>query len=55
MEDVASELDATGGDGLFYWERAWIDNAGLGSSCEWNLMVYGTGKVFSSVAVYGEI
>jgi arabinogalactan endo-1,4-beta-galactosidase len=55
IEDVASELDAARGDELFYWEPAWIDNAGLGSSCEWDLMVDGTGKVLICVAVYGEI
>lgn len=31
MEDVASEVVAAGGNGLFYWEPAWIDNAALGS------------------------
>lgn len=26
------------GNGIFYWEPAWMDNAGLGSSCESNTM-----------------
>ncbi|KAJ5582823.1 hypothetical protein N7535_001443 [Penicillium sp. DV-2018c] len=28
----------TGGLGVYYWEPAWVDNAGLGSSCEDNLL-----------------
>jgi len=43
------------GTGLFYWEPAWIANAGLGSSCGWNLMVGDDGKVMSSLAVFGSI
>lgn len=55
MEDVASDITAAGGDGLFYWEPAWIDNAGLGSSCDSNLMVSTNGEALSSLAVFGSI
>jgi arabinogalactan endo-1,4-beta-galactosidase len=55
IEDVASEVSAAGGNGLFYWEPAWIDNAGLGSSCDYNLQVDDTGMVLSSMAVYASI
>ncbi|WPG99239.1 Arabinogalactan endo-beta-1,4-galactanase [Acrodontium crateriforme] len=55
METVASEVVAAGGDGLFYWEPMWIDNAGLGSSCEYNLMVETNGKIESSLSVFKKI
>ena len=44
-----------GGVGLFYWEPAWVDNAGLGSSCEANTMFEWPGKGLSSLSVFGEI
>lgn len=44
-----------GGVGLFYWEPAWIDNAGLGSSCPDNLMFTSNGVARSSLAVFGDI
>lgn len=58
MKEVAKRVAAVGsgrGTGLFYWEPAWIDNAGLGSSCGWNLMFGDDGKVMSSLAVYNSI
>jgi arabinogalactan endo-1,4-beta-galactosidase len=56
IKDVAAIVAATkGGVGLFYWEPAWIQNAGLGSSCEWNLMVESDGTAMSSLAVFGSI
>ena len=58
MTEVAKRVAAVPGGkgtGLFYWEPAWIDNAGLGSSCGWNLMVGDDGKVMSSLAVFGSI
>lgn len=58
MKEVAKRVSAVPngkGTGLFYWEPAWIDNAGLGSSCGWNLMVGDDGKVMSSLAVFGSI
>ncbi|KAA8610767.1 Arabinogalactan endo-beta-1 4-galactanase [Pyrenophora tritici-repentis] len=50
MKEVAKRVAAVPneGTGLFYWEPAWIDNPGLGSSCGWNLMVADDGKVMSS-------
>ncbi|KAH4112897.1 arabinogalactan endo-beta-1,4-galactanase [Parastagonospora nodorum] len=58
MKELAKRVVAVPngkGTGLFYWEPAWIDNAPLGSSCGWNLMVGDDGKVMSSLAVFGSI
>lgn len=58
MKEVAKRVAAVPngkGTGLFYWEPAWIDNAGLGSSCGWNLMFGDDGKVMGSLAVFGSI
>ncbi|USP78342.1 glycoside hydrolase family 53 protein [Curvularia clavata] len=58
MKEVAKRVAAVSGGkgtGLFYWEPAWIDNAGLGSSCGWNLMFGDDGKVMNSLAVFGSI
>lgn len=55
IRNVASIVAAAGGDGLFYWEPAWVANAGLGSSCESNVMFDGTGKALSSLAVFASI
>ncbi|KAK2761538.1 hypothetical protein FQN54_001366 [Arachnomyces sp. PD_36] len=43
------------GLGLYYWEPAWIDNAGLGSSCDNNLMVDDSGQVLESISVWSQI
>lgn len=50
-----SGLSGGKGTGLFYWEPAWIDNAGLGSSCNSNLMVDTNGKALDSLSVFGQI
>ncbi|KAG8868883.1 hypothetical protein FRB98_003163, partial [Tulasnella sp. 332] len=51
VEDVAAIVaGVSGGEGLFYWEPAWIDNASLGSSCANNLMVSSAGEALSSLA-----
>lgn len=56
IEDVAAVVAATsGGSGLFYWEPAWINNAGLGSSCDSNLMFSSSGVAYSSLAVFASI
>lgn len=41
--------------GLSYWEGAWINNAVLGSSCEWNPMFDGNGKGYDSLGVFWTI
>ncbi|KAI1498840.1 family 53 glycosyl hydrolase [Biscogniauxia marginata] len=43
------------GVGLFYWEPAWINNQGLGSSCESNTMFEWPGKALSSLNVFSTI
>ncbi|KAI1469957.1 glycoside hydrolase family 53 protein [Daldinia caldariorum] len=40
------------GNGIFYWEPAWMDNAGLGSSCESNTMFSWPGKELGSLDVF---
>ncbi|KAF2477108.1 glycosyl hydrolase 53 [Lindgomyces ingoldianus] len=57
MKTVAEKVKGIGslGTGLFYWEPAWIDNAGLGSSCPYNLMVSDSGAAMASLAVFGSI
>lgn len=56
IEDVAAVVAGTsGGSGLFYWEPAWINNAGLGSSCASNLMFSSAGVAYSSLAVFESI
>ena len=44
-----------GGNGLFYWEPAWIHNANLGSSCADLCMFNQQGQALSSLAVFKEI
>lgn len=55
LEKLASTISTAGGVGLYYWEPAWIENAGLGSSCEDNLMVEQEGDVRGSVSVFGDL
>lgn len=56
VKEVAKIVAATSkGVGLFYWEPAWISNAGLGSSCWDNLMVEYGGKARASLAVFKSI
>ncbi|KAL2828720.1 family 53 glycosyl hydrolase [Aspergillus cavernicola] len=57
LQELAGVLEGvTGGLGIYYWEPAWVDNAGLGSSCYDNLMVdWETQTVRESVSVFGEI
>ncbi|KXT12843.1 hypothetical protein AC579_7620 [Pseudocercospora musae] len=55
MKDVANAIGGAGGNGIFYWEPAWLDNAGLGSSCDNNLMFDSNGKALSSLAVFGSL
>lgn len=56
VKNVASVVSGvSGGQGLFYWEPAWIDNAGLGSSCPDNLMFDYSGKARSSLSVFNQI
>jgi len=53
IQDVAYVVaSVNGGEGLFYWEPAWIQNANLGSSCADNLMFDQNGDVRSSLSVF---
>lgn len=55
MQEVAKRVAAVPGGkgtGIFYWEPMWIDNAGLGSSCDWNLMVQTNGQVMEGMGVF---
>jgi len=56
VKDVASVLSGVSkGDGLFYWEPAWIQNANLGSSCPDNCMFDSNGQARSSLSVFKQI
>ncbi|KAJ6595507.1 endogalactanase [Mycena vulgaris] len=52
--DIKNVLSAIGshGIGICYWEPGWIGNAGLGSSCDDNLLVDGTGATRASIAMF---
>ncbi|KAF1948987.1 glycosyl hydrolase 53 [Byssothecium circinans] len=57
MKAVAAKVTGIGsrGTGLFYWEPAWISNAGLGSSCGYNLMVTDQGQAMNSLGVFASL
>ena len=58
LKEVARRVEGVPnglGQGLWYWEPAWIDNAGLGSSCQWNLMVDDQGRDMGGLKVFGQI
>ncbi|KAK4625788.1 Arabinogalactan endo-beta-1,4-galactanase A [Fulvia fulva] len=55
LEKVADVVEDAGGSGLFYWEPAWLGNAGLGSSCEDLLMFDWEGRALSSVSTFGSL
>ncbi|KAL2065748.1 hypothetical protein VTL71DRAFT_3418 [Oculimacula yallundae] len=55
MKVAAIVAGVGGGNGLFYWEPAWIQNGGLGSSCWDNLMFEQNGVARSSLGVFASI
>ncbi|KAI9640182.1 hypothetical protein NHQ30_011419 [Ciborinia camelliae] len=58
IKDVASIVAGVGGGlglGLFYWEPAWVQNAGLGSSCSDNLLFAYSGTARSSLSTFASI
>lgn len=56
LQDVADIVEAVdGATGVFYWEPAWLDNAGLGSSCETNTLFSSKGEALSSLASLGAL
>ncbi len=56
VSNVASVVASVNrGVGLFYWEPAWIHNAGLGSSCYDNTMFSQSGQALSSLSVFQRI
>lgn len=56
LKDVAEIVEGvSGGVGLFYWEPAWLDNAALGSSCEYNTMFSTSGEALSSLATFSSL
>ncbi|KAJ7136560.1 endogalactanase [Mycena epipterygia] len=52
IRNVLSALTGSHGIGIIYWEPAWIGNAGLGSSCDDNLVVDSTGTTRASIAMF---
>ncbi|OTA64710.1 glycoside hydrolase family 53 protein [Hypoxylon sp. EC38] len=56
MKKVADVLTGVkNGNGIFYWEPAWVNNQGLGSSCESNTMFSWPGKELPSLDVFKDI
>lgn len=56
LEDLATILDGvSNANGLFYWEPAWVDNAGLGSSCADNCMFEYSGTARSSLSTFSSL
>ncbi|PGG99264.1 hypothetical protein AJ79_08601 [Helicocarpus griseus UAMH5409] len=57
VKEVAAVVERVEyGQGLYYWEPGFLGNAGLGSSCEDNLMVSDdTGRAYESLLVFGGI
>jgi len=52
IRNVLSGLSGGHGIGIAYWEPGWIGNAGLGSACDDNLLVDGTGTTRASIAMF---
>ncbi|GCB24966.1 arabinogalactan endo-beta-1,4-galactanase [Aspergillus awamori] len=54
---LAAVVEATtDGQGVYYWEPAWITNAGVGSSCDENLMAdRSTDEVYASFDILGKL
>ncbi|KAJ5625926.1 hypothetical protein N7510_002235 [Penicillium lagena] len=57
LDDLASVVEGvSGGLGIYYWEPAWVNNAGLGSSCADNLLFsYTNDEERASLSTLGEI
>ncbi|KAK8055370.1 hypothetical protein PG993_000597 [Apiospora rasikravindrae] len=56
VQKVAATVSGVkNGVGLFYWEPAWVDNAGLGSSCSSNTMFAWPGTALDSLSVFSTI
>ncbi|KAL4900538.1 Arabinogalactan endo-beta-1,4-galactanase A [Aspergillus multicolor] len=56
LGQLANTLEGAGAVGIYYWEPGWVDNAGLGSSCEDVVMVdWRTQTTRASVSVFGDL
>lgn len=56
IQEVASVVAGVkNGNGIFYWEPAWIHNANLGSSCADNCMFSQSGQALSSMNVFSQV
>ncbi|CAI7631624.1 unnamed protein product [Penicillium pancosmium] len=54
LTKLAAVVSAVGGLGIYYWEPAWVDNAGLGSSCADNLFFsWSNDQVRASLSTLG--
>jgi arabinogalactan endo-1,4-beta-galactosidase len=52
LKNTLTALSGSHGIGISYWEPAWLNNAGLGSSCADNLLFDSTGKARASVNIF---
>lgn len=56
LQRLGDVVEAAGGLGIYYWEPAWVDNAGLGSSCDDNLFFsWQTDQVRDSLSTLGSL
>ncbi|KAI2635370.1 glycoside hydrolase family 53 protein [Xylaria nigripes] len=56
MQELAAAVaEVANGEGIFYWEPAWVDNQALGSSCASNTMFAYPGTELSSLDVFTTI
>ncbi|KAI0074017.1 arabinogalactan endo-1,4-beta-galactosidase [Panus rudis PR-1116 ss-1] len=55
IKNVLAGLPNGLGQGIFYWEPAWIGNANLGSHCSDNLVVTSSGATRSSINIFNDM
>ncbi|CAI7667653.1 unnamed protein product [Penicillium bialowiezense] len=56
LQRLSTAVSGAGGIGIYYWEPAWVDNAGLGSSCDDNLLfAWSNDQARSSLNTLGSV
>lgn len=56
LERLSTAVEGAGGVGIYYWEPAWVDNAGLGSSCDDNLLfAWSNDQARASLSTLGSV
>lgn len=56
LSRLSTAVSGAGGIGIYYWEPAWVQNAGLGSSCSDNLLfAYSNDQARASLTSLGSV